>query len=110
MSSPVIEWIESNGTPEPDTTAIVSPVMTSQPQPIGTCRAEHECKLFIVIVNTIVLLIMFVLGFIGNTLSFIVLRTDRNNATFLLKVNTQQMKCISISNIAIVSHKFAITI
>jgi hypothetical protein len=85
MSSQLIGALGFDMTSLPETTTSGISIMTMSPEP---CRSEQECKLFTVIVYVFIQGTMFVLGFIGNTLSFIVLQSDRKThaATFLLQV------------------------
>lgn len=72
-------------------TSMYDDVITSASAPrlVEQCQTEQGCTLFTVIVYVFIQGIMFVLGFIGNTLSFLVLSSDRKShaATFLLQVS-----------------------
>ena len=86
MSSHLIDAFSFDLTSLPETTT--SDVVAMTTMSLEPCRSEQECKLFTVIVYVFIQGIMFALGFIGNTLSFIVLQSDRKThaATFLLQV------------------------
>jgi len=89
MSSHLIDALGFEMTSPPDTSDTIALTMTS-PMYFEPCQSEKDCKLFTVVVYVFIQGTMFALGFIGNTLSFIVLQTDRKShaATFLLQVRT----------------------
>jgi hypothetical protein len=78
----------------------------TSPYMVEPCQTpEQGCEWFTVIVYVFVQGLMFVLGFIGNTLSFLVLRTDRKShaATFMLQVS-ERCGCCSVPAV-LMSHR-----